>query len=97
MTVEPLVPDTPPAGGMIPTPQMPAPDDPLVGEFQAAIGSVGGALSDANTAQQSFINGTGSLQSMVFERARADALLEVASSVAQHAGQELNQLLNMQV
>ena len=63
----------------------------------ASLRATGDALAAAEHSEQAFASGRGGLQEMVFERARADALLSVASSAASKAATALNTILNMQV
>jgi hypothetical protein len=65
----------------------------LIGNYAAA----GTALARAQQAESAFAAGGGSLQEMVFERARADAILNVASAAASKASQSLTTVLNIQV
>ena len=57
----------------------------------------GEALDRAQAAETAISTGQGGLQEMVFERARADAILSIASAGASKATQALNSILNMQV
>ncbi len=56
-----------------------------------------GALSSAQAAENAFAAGHGDLQTMVFERARADALLQVATGAASRVTQALGTISQMQV
>jgi flagellar hook-basal body complex protein FliE len=88
MRVEPLLPDTAPfaAAG--------APD---VTGFSKALDVLGELLSGAESAEDSFSRGAGSLQEAVYERARADVALSVATATAQRIAQSVQSVLNMQV
>ncbi len=87
MTVEPLVPDAPPASGL-------RNDD---GFFAQALDAVGAALSGASRAEDAFAYGRGTLQDAIYERARADVALSVATATAQRLAQAVQSVLNMQV
>jgi len=87
MRVETLIPDAPPA--------------PAIGGdtsgFAKALDAVGSLLSQANGAEDAFAYGRGSLQDAVYEGARADVALSVATSAAQRLVQAVQSVLNMQV
>lgn len=88
MRVELLQPDAPPAA----TPaKMDAP------AFARALDALGGVLGRATSAEDALANGTGSLQSAVYERAQADVALSVATATAQRSAQALSAILNMQI
>jgi flagellar hook-basal body complex protein FliE len=87
LRVETLVPDTLP-------PEMSKNDD---GSFSRLLDSFAGALSDANRAEDAFASGDGTLQEAVYERARADIALSVATATAQRLSQSVQSILNMQV
>jgi flagellar hook-basal body complex protein FliE len=78
-------------------PQGGAADKALFNGALDAARATGDALDQAQHSEQSFESGRGGLQEMVFDRARADALLSVASSAASKAVTALNTILNMQV
>jgi len=88
VNVELLIPDTAsthPAGS----------SDPA--QFARALDAVGALLEGATSAEDAFANGNGSLQAAVYERARADVALSVATATAQRAAQALTSILNMQI
>lgn len=87
MTVQPLVPDGPPASAL------PA-DDAL---FSHAVDAVAGALTGATRAEDAFAYGRGTLQDAIYERAQADVALSVATATAQRLVQAVQSVLNMQV
>jgi flagellar hook-basal body complex protein FliE len=89
MKIEPLVPDVAP--GAI-APARPNPD-----AFSTMLNGAGGALEKAERAEDAFASGAGDLQTAVYERARADVVLSVATAAAQRAVQALQAVLNMQV
>jgi flagellar hook-basal body complex protein FliE len=89
MRVEPLIPDVAPSTGGGATPQASA--------FSAMLDDLGAVLSNAQRAEDSFASGTGDLQSAIYERARADVALSVATAAAQRTTQALQSVLNMQV
>lgn len=88
MTVEPIVPDAPVAPGA-------AVAD--AASFNHALDAVAEALSGATRAEDAFSAGAGTLQNAVYERARADVALAVATSTAQRIAQAVQSVLNMQV
>jgi flagellar hook-basal body complex protein FliE len=88
MRVELLVPDAPP-------PQRAVGDES--GAFAQALDAIGAALAGADRAEDAFAVGNGTLQAAVYERARADVALMVATSAAQRAAQALQSIFNMQV
>ncbi len=87
MKVELLQPDVPPTATASPNPSA----------FVRALDAVGALLDGATTAEDAFANGGGSLQSAVYERARADVALSVAAAAAQRSAQALTSILNMQI
>jgi hypothetical protein len=89
MRVELLIPDAPPSTA----PARPD-DEPAFGRALDALGSV---LGNAQSAEDAFANGSGTLQDAMYERARADVAISVATSEAQHAAQAITSILNMQV
>jgi flagellar hook-basal body complex protein FliE len=89
MRVQLLVPDVPP-DAIASSP--PHPD-----AFSTMVSDVGALLEKAQTAEDSFASGTGDLQSAVYERARADVALSIATAAAQRTVQALQAVLNMQV
>jgi flagellar hook-basal body complex protein FliE len=86
--VEPLRPDAAPfaaAGG------------DAGGGFAKALDALGTILGSAERAEDSFAYGGGTLQEAVYERARADVALSVATATAQRVAQSVQSILNMQV
>jgi hypothetical protein len=86
--VEPLLPDAPPLG------------TPVGGDaagFAKALDALGEVLGGAEGAEDSFAYGGGTLQEAVYERARADVALSVATATAQRITQSVQSVLNMQV
>jgi flagellar hook-basal body complex protein FliE len=90
MTVEPLVPDAP---------QTLPPVDRA--DAQSAFGQIldafGSTLESAQSAEDAFARGSGSLEEAVYERARADVALSIATAAAQRTAQAITSVLNMQV
>lgn len=88
MTVEPIVPDAPPATG-----------EPMADStsFARALDAIGAALTGASRAEDEFAYGRGTLQAAIYERARADVALAVATSTAQRLTQAISSVINMQV
>lgn len=89
MRVEPLIPDE------APTAPEAAPPDP--GPFSRVLDELGSLLGNAERAEDAFASGAGDLQNAVYERARADVALSVATAAAQRSAQALQAILNMQV
>lgn len=88
MRVEPLLPDAPAA---------PAADTGDAGAFARSLDALGAVLHGAQTAEDAFASGAGTLQEAVYERARADVALAVATAAAQRCAQAVQSVLNMQV
>jgi flagellar hook-basal body complex protein FliE len=55
------------------------------------------ALDKAESAENAFAAGTGGLQEMVFERAKADSIVSIAAAVSSRVAQSLNTLVQMQL
>ncbi len=89
MKVEPLLPDAP-------LPEAATRDDDA-STFVSALDALGSALAGAERAEDAFANGPGTLQDAVYERARADVVLAVATAAAQRSAQAITSILNMQV
>ena len=88
MRVEALVPDEP-----LRAPQ------PLADAraFGNALQSADDVMARANAAEDAFAAGRGPLGAAIYERARADVLLSVATAAASRTAQALQAVLNMQV
>jgi flagellar hook-basal body complex protein FliE len=72
--------------------------DGLTKYFNGLVNAFSGAresLDSAQAAESAFLEGKGGLQEMVFERARADSILQVAQATASRTSQALNQVMNM--
>lgn len=89
MTIEPLVPDAPVASTLQQRGDASA--------FGKMLDDVGAVLGRAQRSEDAFAAGTGDLQSAIYERARADVMLSVATAAAQRTAQAVNTILNMQV
>lgn len=89
MRVEALVPDAAPAAEIAPAAQ--------AGEFGKILDGLGSVLGKAERAEDAFAAGAGDLQTAIYERARADVALSVATAAAQRTAQALQAVLNMQV
>lgn len=89
MTVEPIVPDVAPVA-------LPAPTDTGTA-FLKTLDELGATLDRAQGAEDAFASKRGSLHDAIYERARADVALTVATAAAQHAAQAVQSVLNMQV
>jgi flagellar hook-basal body complex protein FliE len=88
MRVEALVPDAPVA---------PESDGADPAGFARALDSLGATLVGATRAEDDFAYGRGTLQAAVYERARADVALSVATATASRVAQAVQSILNMQV
>jgi hypothetical protein len=93
MRIDPIVPDT---GLNVPARSHITASGPA-SSFGQLVDAAGSALAKADAAELAFAHGTGGLQEMVVERARADITLAVAATGAQRAAQALNTLLGMQI
>lgn len=88
MRIESLVPDVAPA---------PRASNAQTAEFGKILDGLGSVLDGAEHAEDAFAAGTGDLQTAIYERARADVALSVATAAAQRTAQALQSILNMQV
>jgi len=70
---------------------------PGVASFSDAVDALGATLERAQSAEDAFAAKRGSLQDAIYERARADVALAVATAAAQHAAQAVQSVLNMQI
>ena len=89
MRIEPLIPDAAPA-----RPQREPQVDRVFGSLLDVLGS---ALGGAQQAEDAFAAGSGDLQHAIYERARADVALSVATAAAQRTAQALQAVFSMQV
>lgn len=89
MRIETLVPDAPSAQRPVLAPQ--------ADEFGKILDDLGSVLGNAEKSENAFAAGAGDLQTAVYERARADVALSVATAAAQRTAQALQSILNMQV
>ncbi|MEO6836522.1 MAG: flagellar hook-basal body complex protein FliE [Candidatus Tumulicola sp.] len=89
MRVEPLLPDAPLPDAPAQIPGPPA--------FAQTLDALGSTLGGAENAEVAFAAGNGTLQNAVYERARADVALSVATAAAQRCAQAVQSILNMQV
>jgi flagellar hook-basal body complex protein FliE len=89
MRVEALVPDVSPSPGNA--------DAAHANEFGQMLDDLGSVLGGAERAEDAFAAGAGDLQTAIYERARADVALSVATAAAQRTAQALQSILNMQV
>jgi hypothetical protein len=94
VTVQPFVPDAPVAPV---APSQGSEDPGGASAFASALDALGSTLERAQGAEDAFAAKRGSLQATVYERARADVALAVATAAAQHAAQASGSILNMQV
>jgi hypothetical protein len=88
MTVQLLQPDIAPAESAQPA---------RPSSFARALDDVAAVLDSANRAENAYAAHGVSLQSAVYERARADVVLAVAAAAAQRAAQALQSIFNLQV
>ena len=65
--------------------------------FARALEEVRSQLTGATQAEDAYANGGGTLQSAMYERARADVALSVATAAAQRLSQAISSVLNMQI
>jgi flagellar hook-basal body complex protein FliE len=65
--------------------------------FAGVARALGDTLVRAESAENAFAAGTGSLQAAVYERTRADVALSVATAAAQRATQAIQSIFNMSV
>lgn len=65
--------------------------------FGKALDEAGDLLGRATDAEDAYASGSGTLQQAVYERARADVALSVATAAAQRAAQAVQSILNMQI
>jgi flagellar hook-basal body complex protein FliE len=89
MRIEPFVPDIARAQNVTVSADSDA--------FGKVLNDLGGVLGKAQAAEDAFAEGAGDLQTAVYERARADVALSVATAGAQRTAQALQSILNMQV
>ena len=89
MTVEPLVPDAPPA--------VPARAPLDADAFMRALDDAGSVLSRAAESENRFAAGSGSLGDAIYDRARADVVMSVATAAAQRTAQAITTLFNLQL
>ena len=89
MRVEPLLPDV--------SPQASATAPGTDGSFRDVLDALGATLYRATSAEDAFARGTRPLQSAIYERARADVALSVATAAAQRVVGALQSVLNMQI
>lgn len=89
MRVEVIAPDVSPANRASSSAQSNA--------FKNALDDVGSVLNKAEGAEDAFATGAGDLQTAIYERARADIALSVATAAAQRTAQALQSIVNMQV
>lgn len=89
MRVEALIPDAAPSQRF--------PNAPQASQFGRLLDDLGSVLGKAEKSENAFAAGAGDLQTAVYERARADVALSVATAAAQRTAQALQSILNMQV
>ena len=87
MRVELLTPD-------VASPDAPAPSNDA---FSTILRDVGQVLESASHAEDAFAAEAGLLQDAVYERARADVAIAVASSAAQRGAQAIQTMLGIQL
>jgi flagellar hook-basal body complex protein FliE len=82
---------------MIPDAPLSRTESPDAGAFGKALDALGDVLTGAQRSEDAYANGRGTLQTAVYERARADVALSVATATAQRLAQSVQSILNMQV
>jgi flagellar hook-basal body complex protein FliE len=87
MRVEPISPDLPASPGT----------GGGSADFARALDAIEATLAGATRAEDAFAYGSGTLETAVYERARADVALSVATATAQRLVQAVQSVLNMQV
>ena len=65
--------------------------------FADVVQALSTTLERADSTENAFAAGNGSLQAAIYERARADVALSVATAAAQRTTQAIQSILNMQV
>ena len=99
--VEPLQLDTPAAlngpGDDAPLSANPASRSLGFTTLLDSLNASGVALQKAEAAENAFVSGTGGLQEMVFERAKADSIVSVAAATSSRVAQSLNTIASMQL
>jgi hypothetical protein len=60
-----------------------------------SLGAGSAALGKAEAAENAFVAGTGGLQEMVFERAKADSIVSIAAAASSRVTQSLNTIAAM--
>jgi flagellar hook-basal body complex protein FliE len=88
--VELLLPD-------VPAPERPERKSDEAKLFADVAQALGTTLERAESTENAFAAGHGSLQAAIYERARADVALSVATAAAGRATQAIQSILNMQV
>jgi len=91
---ETLVPAASPSAGVRNTP---SDTTPIPEEFARAVDGVTSSLQQAESAEDNFAHGVGSLENAVYERARADIALSVAVATTGRILQSVQSLFSMQV
>lgn len=67
------------------------------GAFGKILDDLGAVLNRAERSEDAFASGSGDMQSAMYDRARADVALSVATAAAQRTAQALTTVLGMQV
>lgn len=65
--------------------------------FSSSLDAAARTLRSADAAEDLFASGSGNLQDAIYERARADVVLTVATAAAQRGAQALQAIFTMQV
>lgn len=79
----------------LPARPVPTRSDPH--SFAAVLGEAAQSLERADAAETSFAERRGGLQEAVIARAKADVMLQIATSAASRTTQALSTILNIQV
>jgi flagellar hook-basal body complex protein FliE len=105
MTITPLdaASEAPAAGAIVPdAPQSSAAADADAagfgfGTLVNALGAGAQSLQRAESAENAFMSGSGGLQEMMFERAKADVVVQIATAASSRVAQSINSLTQMQL
>ncbi len=89
MKIELLTPDV--------SPERATANPPDAHAFNAILDDRAAVLGGADRAETVYARGAGSLGEAIYERARADVALSVATAAAQRTAQALTTILNMQI
>ena len=89
MNIELLAPDV--------APERPSANVPDANAFAKILDDLGSVLGRADRAETAYAHGAGNLGDAIYERARADVALSVATAAAQRTAQALTTIFNLQI